>query len=76
MTYDYTLHATSGAWTVHVDPVKKYGWMERDGEAVGGLWFDTGRPLRLVDQDGTYSTPRGVIVALRSLGIVVPREFE
>lgn len=77
--YNFTVSATSKTgWKVAVDPARRYGYFERpNGEEGGGLWFEGGpASLRLVDQDGTSVTPRGVIEALRSLKIVVPVEFE
>ena len=72
-THTYTKSATAGRYTVHISPSTNYGYFECDGEAIGGLWF-TGK--RLTDQDGTYTTPKDVITAVRALGYVVPREFE
>ena len=70
--HTYTLEATDGRWTVRISQSTSYGYFDKDGEAIGGLWFEG---KRLVDQDGTYSTPKPIIPLIRRLGYVVPREF-
>ena len=77
--YLFTLTATSpNGWTVAIDATRLYGYFDcPDGSEGGGLWFERiGSRLRLVDQDGTMCCPRGVILALRSLRVIVPRSFE
>lgn len=49
------------------------GYFERDGQAIGGLWFE-GKGL--VDYDGTFSLPKSVASALRADGFIVGPEFD
>lgn len=60
----------------HKDPLR--GHFERDGEAIGGLWFErmTDQTLALSDYDGTTSLPRPVLDGLRDNGYIVTPDFE
>lgn len=79
MAYNFDLVTKCELGTdVRVDTTACYGYFERkDGSEGGGLWFErnNGR-LHLTDYDGMSILPKRVIKALRSLKIVVSRDFE
>lgn len=65
----------SGNWEVTIYPSKHRGYFEHIlTGAGGGLWFDNRKSLQ--DYDGVYELPRHVVIAIRSLGFHVSRDFE
>jgi len=77
MSQDRTIPA--GAYVVHIykdNPLR--GYFERNGEAIGGLWFEQSSDgiTELVDYDGVFALPADVVQALRSDGYWLEPSFD
>ena len=44
-----TVRILAGSYDICIKPCKTRGWIERNGEAISGLWFENGK---LTDYDG------------------------
>lgn len=69
--YDTTINR--GRITVHISHKTGYGYWERDGEAIGGLWFTDGL---LSDYDGCYQLPKTVVQILATNFYIPKDELE
>lgn len=81
--YNFSVKLAYGTYgTVQVDPESMYGyWEYRDGTEGGGLWFSptpvqVPRGLELVDYDGAYELPRGVVALLKEAGFYLDDTFD
>lgn len=65
---------TEGEWSVYYNPARNYGCYESMENGLrSGMWFVR---RRLDNSNGTYFVPLAVIKILRSMKLVVPRNFE
>ena len=64
--YDENGHTfLSAGWGVGIKDDKSRGWMEYDGETMGGLWFED---MVLTDYDGVFDIPKQVVALLKAHG--------
>ena len=68
-----------GIWQVVMHNNTLTGWFERTTDGTGGgLWFERNEAdqLELIDYDGVFQLPAGVLIALRTAGVQADRSFE
>jgi hypothetical protein len=62
-------YAAEGGYSVVIWECGTRGHFERNGEAIGGLWFDSAKDL--IDYDGVFYLPLHVATALKTNGYTV-----